>query len=359
MVLRILEITAERFEIELREPFGIAGGAQEHARNALVRLRLEDGTVGLGEAAPFPAVNGETQEHALAALARVAPALIGADCRRWRALSGELRAALRKTPSALCALETALLDALCRHARLSLWSFFGGAEAELESDITIPTGSDDQAHAAAARARELGFRCLKLKVGGAEPGLDRARLRAVRSALPAAALILDANASLSAEEAIALCRSARELDVNVVLFEQPTAADDIAGLRLVREHARVRVAADESARSAADVALLGRENAVDVVNLKLMKSGVAEALDMALSARALGLGLMIGGMVESKLAMTASACFAAGLGGFAHVDLDTPWFMRDPPTLGGYGEHGPRLSVSELESGHGVTVEPR
>ncbi len=60
-------------------------------------------------------------------------------------------------------------------------------------------------------------------------------------------------------------------------------------------------------------------------------------------------------MVESKLSMTVSACLAAGVGGFSHVDLDTPWFMKNAPIAGGWTEHGPTLQLSQITSGHGIT----
>src|SRR6185503_2294891 len=126
---------------------------------------------------------------------------------------------------------------------------------------------------------------------------------------------------------------------SVSLFEQPVSATDHAGLRRVREVSRLPVAADESARSAKDVLLLA--GAVDVVNLKLMKSGVVEALEMATVARAAGMGLMMGGMVESELAMTVAACVAGGRGGCSFIDLDTPLFIRDPPFEGGSRQNGP------------------
>ena len=75
---------------------------------------------------------------------------------------------------------------------------------------------------------------------------------------------------------------------------------------------------------------------------------------MATIARAAGLGLMIGGNVESILAMTVSACFAAGLGGFEFADLDTPLFMAENPFEGGYALDGGRISVAHITSGHGV-----
>jgi L-alanine-DL-glutamate epimerase-like enolase superfamily enzyme len=85
-----------------------------------------------------------------------------------------------------------------------------------------------------------------------------------------------------------------------------------------------------------------------------MKAGVAEALQVAAVARAAGLGLMIGGNVESILAMTMSTCFAAGLGGFGYADLDTPLFLAANPFDGGFAQDGGRISVAAIAAGHGV-----
>ena len=237
-----------------------------------------------------------------------------------------------------------------------MWSWFGGAGSELTTDITIPTGSSEHARRSAGRALSRGFSTLKVKVGGVPLPHDLERLHAISAAAPGARLVLDANESLSADEALELLDALGEAKRNVALFEQPTPAGDLAALRRVREAGGVPVAADESARSATDVAALARERAVDVVNIKIMKSGVVEALDMIAAARALGLGLMIGGMVESGLAMSVSASLAAGSGGFAYIDLDTPLFMRDVPLSGGVSWDGARLSIDTAAPGHGVGV---
>jgi L-alanine-DL-glutamate epimerase-like enolase superfamily enzyme len=355
-VISIADVTAEPLDMELTEPFGIATGAQLVARNVLVRVTLSDGTVGLGEAAPFPAVNGETQEAVLSALAEARAALLGLDAERIRSIAAVSRAALPDVPTARAAFESALLDAFCRRHQLSLWSFFGGSEPLLLSDITITTGSPADAEAAALRAAAAGFRTLKVKVGGAGFDHDRARLAAIARAAPSAELVLDANASLSAEAALELLSALGDARRRVTLFEQPCGRFDFDGLRRVREHAGTRVAADESACSASDVLRLTLERAVNVINIKTMKSGLFEALDMITVARASGLGLMIGGMVESKLAMTVSACLAAGQGGFEFVDLDTPWFLEDAPFTGGWQERGPALQVDQIGPGHGVVL---
>jgi L-alanine-DL-glutamate epimerase-like enolase superfamily enzyme len=99
---------------------------------------------------------------------------------------------------------------------------------------------------------------------------------------------------------------------------------------------------------------LAATQAVQVVNIKLTKYGILEAWDIASVARAAGLGLMIGGNVESRLAMTAAAHFAAGLGGFSFVDLDTPlWFSSDP-MRGMRMERDGSYLLGKVRSGIGV-----
>ena len=359
-MISVADVSAVPLDIQLNEPFGIATGAQLVAHNVLVTVTLSDGSRGIGEAAPFPAVSGETQNAVLGALSAARPALLGLDARRWRLAAERAREALPHTPTALAGFESALLDALCRRARLSLWSFFGGSETELVSDITIPTGDAEHARTAAERAVSQGFETLKVKVGGVPFDHDRARLAAVTHAAPNAKLVLDANASLSAPEALELLAALGSAKSRVALFEQPTAKLDLDALRMVREQSGVPVAADESAGSAADVLALISARAVDVINIKTMKSGVTEAMAMISIAKVAGLGLMIGGMVESKLAMTVSACLAAGMGGFQFVDLDTPWFMKDAPFSGGWVSRAATLQVDHITAGHGlVFTQPR
>ena len=352
--VRVECISFEPWDVELLEPFGIATGAQELARNVLVEIRLTSGAVGLGEAAPFPAVNGETQADALGVLAALQPQLLGAELDAPSGAQEMFGAELARAPSALAAVEMALYDAAARERGQSLFAELGGRSAQLHTDITITTGSAEAAARAAERARAQGFRTLKVKVGGGHFDEDLARLRAIVAAAPTARLLLDANASLSDAEAVALVAGLGDARAQVVLFEQPCARGDFAGARRVRA-AGIPVAADEDARSLADVRLLHAERAADVVNFKLTKSGVTQTLAMIDECRRLGLGLMMGGMVETRLAMTFSACIAGGVGGFLELDLDTPLFMKDDRLEGGFAQRGPELELSGIRAGHGVS----
>jgi L-alanine-DL-glutamate epimerase-like enolase superfamily enzyme len=351
--IRRLDVTP--IDIPLHKPFGIAGGAQHVAEGAIVTVELANGTRGFGEAAPFPAFNGETRAGAIDAVLAARDVVVGEDARAHRRIAARIAAPARESGAARCAIETAVLDALARSARLPLWALFGGVERSLVTDITIPIGSADEARRdAAARAAE-GFTRLKIKVGGPRAAEDPARLLAIHEAAPGASLMLDGNGGLTAEAALDLLADLRARGVTPILFEQPVPGDDLAGMALVRRRGGVPVAADESAARAADVIAIHAAGAADVINIKLMKSGVAEALSIAATARACGLDLMIGGMVEARLAMGMSACFAAGLGGFAFVDLDTPLFLAADPFDGGYTPRGATIDLSPIESGHGAT----
>jgi L-alanine-DL-glutamate epimerase-like enolase superfamily enzyme len=351
-VPRITHLEWRRLDVPLLEPFGIATGAQLVAENLVLELGTDDGTLGLGEAAPFPAVNGETRNDVELALETARPRLLGLPLEPVRETAVGA-AELFTAPSARCAFETALFDAFAKHCRTSLFEFFGGREARLTTDITLTTGDALQAATQATSAAGRGFRTLKIKIGGATLEHDRERILAAARAAPDATLVLDANASFDAGEALALLDSIGAVRERIALFEQPVGADDLAGLGRVRA-AGVRVAADESVKSADDVARLVDARAVDVVNVKIMKAGLVAAWDTALAARARGLGLMIGGMVETRLAMSASACLAGGLGGFSFVDLDTPLFLASDPFVGGFDMRGPELWLGEIRLGHGV-----
>lgn len=351
----IRAVAVDDLNIPLSEPFGIAGGAQDIARNLLVTVELADGTRGYGEAAPFPAFNGETQELARAAVETARGQLEGADAREWRRIAAALRGAVGPVGSAQCALETAVLDALTRQARLPLWAFFGGASTSLETDMTITTGSVEQAAAAARAILARGIRTIKIKIGSGDLARDIERVVAIRESAPSAPLILDGNCGLSADAALQLLAVLDQRGIRPALFEQPVRKDAWDDLRQVTQWGGVPVAADETVGSAADALRLAQTRAAQVVNIKLMKCGVVEALDIAAVCRAAGLRLMIGGMVESILAMTASACFAAGQGGFQFVDLDTPMFLAENPFEGGFRQAGGLLTLDHIEAGHGVT----
>lgn len=353
MTHAVARLDVSRLDVPMKEPFGIAGGAQTRAANVLVRAVLEGGAEGWGEGAPMPAFNGETQAGTLAAARRATRALRGAQAGAWESWGPRLHALLPRRACARAAVETALLDAWTRSLGLPLRVLFGGAEDRLATDITIPIVPPEKAAAAARDIRAFGVKTLKIKVGRNVED-DAARVLSAMGAVRGSKLMLDANAGYSASDALRLLRLLRAEGVEPELFEQPTPARDLEGLRRVRRAGRVRVAADESADSAASVLRLAASGACDVVNVKVMKLGLLGALEAARVARASGFALMIGGLVETRLGMTAAAHLACGLGGFEFADLDTPLFLASDPMRGVPIRRGGVYDLAPVKAGIGV-----
>ncbi|MDD5305224.1 MAG: enolase C-terminal domain-like protein [Elusimicrobia bacterium] len=350
----IVAIDSRPARVAMNEPFAIAGGSSAELETVFTRLTLADGTVGHGEASPFPAFNGETAAKSELQIRRAGARWRGQDAAAWRTRLEELEDGLPKHGGAArAALGVALLDAWTRRAGLPLRTLFGGASDRVVSDVTVTLGSTDAAYAAARRIRALGVRVIKIKVGYTARE-DAARVAAVAKAHPRAALTLDANQGYGPSHSLALVSLLRARGIRPVMFEQPAEADDLKGLIAFHRKSGIPVAADESLRSRADALKLAQTGAAQVLNLKLMKMGVLEAWDCGLIARASGLGVMVGGMVETPLAMGAAAHLAAGLGGVKFVDLDTPLWLSNSPTRGvGFGPGGV-YDLSGVKAGIGV-----
>lgn len=340
--------------VALDEPFGIATGTQHRAENVLVRLESDGGVIGLGEAAPVPHISGESQAAVLQALSDVESLLADCDLRSYRPLCASLKEALGHVPSALSAVEQALFDALSRQAGIPLWKFFGGAEHSLAIDVTITTGTVSQAAAAATKYQNMGFHCLKVKIGGGDLDEDVQRIFAIAQAAPHCSIVLDGNTAFTPKEALLLLQNLGPSKERIALFEQPVERDDFEGLREVEQKSGVAVAADESLRSREDFRQILKTGGISCINLKTAKLGLLTAWDLLVAARVAGLQVMMGGMVETEVSMTTSACLAAGVGGVHYVDLDTPIFLGKRPLTGQVHPWGPRLDLCGVKLGHGV-----
>jgi L-alanine-DL-glutamate epimerase-like enolase superfamily enzyme len=216
------------------------------------------------------------------------------------------------------------------------------------------TGTTLAARKAAQDATKSGFDQLKIKIGATDVDQDIERVLAVAQVAPNSALLLDANCGYTVREALAFLKGVGRTKERILVFEQPTPRDDFSALGEIQRKGGVPVAADESLRGREDLARLLREGDIDAVNIKTAKFGLFEGADLLIAAKIAGFSLMIGGMVETELSMSASACLAAGIGGVRFIDLDTPLFMKERPLSGGYTQRGPHLDLSSVDLGHGV-----
>ncbi|WP_447977492.1 dipeptide epimerase [Candidatus Nitrospira bockiana] len=340
---RITRIEVDRLDVPITDAFVVATGRLTTARNLIVRLTLDGGAVGYGEIAPFPEVGGSDRESCERAAAKLAAIAHGATATEYRRLGRLWSEATPEHPAVVCGFETALLDALCRTLALPLWALWGGADVRArETDITIPITTAERTVELAKDWYGRGFRLLKTKVGS-DLDQDLRRLEMLHRQLPEVAIIADANQGFTEAECRRFVQEARRIGSRLVLIEQPVQGDDIQGMAALRRELGIPIAADESARSIQDIQRLAAHRAADMINIKIMKSGLLFGIEMAVFARALGFRLMIGGMVETRVAMGCSFGLVLGLGGFEVLDLDTPLLLAADPVRGGYQYDGPTL----------------
>jgi L-alanine-DL-glutamate epimerase-like enolase superfamily enzyme len=350
--VRIEQVEIEPLSVPLREPFVIASGRVEATRAALVTATLRDEAsgarhVGLGEAAALPPVTHEDQPDLLDVLPRVGTRLRGTALGGPDDLAQVLDDHLASMPVARAGLECALLDAMARlhDTPLHRWLRVAAPPRELVTDITVPICPPGRmAELAAGYARD-GFSCFKIKVGK-DRHQDLEGLRAIHQVAPHARLRLDANEGFTAHEALELVRELHAAALPVECLEQPCGADDLRGMAAITSASPYPVVADESVRTLGDLQRVVEADAAHGVNLKLAKSGgLLTARAIGLRARERGLRVMVGGMVETRLGMSAMAHLAWALGGVDYVDLDTAWLLTGDPFEGGYEAQGPRYHL--------------
>jgi L-Ala-D/L-Glu epimerase len=330
-------------DIPITDPFVVSTGARTIAENVFLRVTLSNGAQGYGEAAPFPEVGGETRESCLIALHQLSKVILGRSATGYTDVGRLLSEQAPTYPAARCGLETAVIDAYCRTSNIPMWQLWGHADVRArETDITIPIAGLDKTVALAVGWYAKGFRLFKMKVGN-DAEDDIRRLYAVHRALPGISFIGDGNQGFSRQECLTFVQGVKRFGGAMVLLEQPVFRDDLDSMAAIRRETGIPVAADESVRSLADAQDVVARGAADYVNIKIMKTGVAEAVEIMSLAKASGLKLMIGGMVETRVAMGCSFSLVLGLGGFEVLDLDTPLLLTIDPVTGGYRYDGSRL----------------
>lgn len=316
----------------LHSPFVISRGSRTKAHVVVVEIE-QDGLKGVGEATPY-ARYGESEDSVLQQIAALLPAIQDGMTR------DELQQALA-AGAARNALDCALWDLERKQQNKSLQAMCCVELAE--EIITAHTVSIDTPEAMASSALALwqhGARLLKIKL---DHHLISERLVAIRTAVPEATLIVDANESWQAEGLAARCQLLA--DLNVAMLEQPLpAAEDAALANFVHP---LPICADESCHTRENLAQL--KGRYEMVNIKLDKTGgLTEALALATAARQQGFTVMLGCMLCTSRAIRAALPLTP-LAKFA--DLDGPtWLAADvEPSL--HFSHGVLKPAAASEAG--------
>ncbi len=314
-----MDVSARIVTLELAETFVISRSASDTEDVVVVELR-HSGVSGFGEAQPNDRY-GESADSALAYVEEHAE-LPGDDPFALEEVMERLPA---REFAARAAVDAAHHDLQGKLLGQPVWRLLGLRRAGPPTSWTVWLGDPDDMARRAEKALDR-FRRLKLKLGGGD-GLDVERVRAVRGVAGELPLQADVNEAWSLDEALEALPQLAELGLEYC--EQPLPAGDPGGPAL-KERSPLPIYVDEDCHTLADVAACAAR--AHGINVKLAKSGgISEAVRMVHAARALGLGCMLGCMIESGLGISAGAQVASL---FDHVDLDGNLLLAHDPWPG-------------------------
>lgn len=352
--MKITGIEVKKVQKKLIKPFKIAAGTSYYSNFIVVKILTDEGVFGLGSGAPSPRVTGETLDTCIEMIKYFGDQLMGFDPLNIE-LCNEIMNKVGGNTASKAAIDIALHDILGKVSGLPLYKLLGGYGNTVETDITISVDKAEIMVEDAIKLVDSGIKILKVKVG---MGIDNdiERIRSIREAVGDEIIIrLDANQGWTVKEAIYGINELQKFNIESV--EQPVMNWDYVGLKEIRNHISVPLMADESIHDATDAIRLIQMDAVDIINIKLMKSGgLYEAQKINSIAEAAGKKVMIGCMNESTISLAAAAAFAAAHKNVQLADLDSDTYYLDNDVVGGYERVEGTMILSE-KPGLGVEYD--
>lgn len=339
-------------------PFTIATGTMHFAQNIYIKVHTDAGLTGHGECSAFPMIAGETQNTCFEMAKDFAALWKGKDPLAIEERMHQLHAFTAFNSTIKSAFDMALFDIAAQHAGQPLYKFLGGEKKkELETDLTIGIGTPDEMAAQAKSFVERGVRIIKIKLGK-NATEDVERVKRIREAAgDAITLRIDANQGWDYEDALFALQSMYNYDIE--FCEQPMRYWNDHKLPLLTSYSSIPIMADESVFDHHDAERLIEANACTYINIKFAKSGgILEAQKINSVCEAHQMPCMMGGMLESRLALTAFAHFATAHDNIKFYDMDTCMLgHKTDPVTGGVRYNGFLLELPDTV-GIGAAIDP-
>ena len=354
--MKIAKATSWVEELKLTRPYTIAYEHIDSVDNIFVYLQAEDGSFGLGVAAPDAGVTGESLADCSQSLeSQLSSLTVGVDIRQLAGALRNLEDAMPDLPAARAAIDTALHDLWAKYLGLPLSNILGRCHKSLPTSITIGIKPVTETIEEAKEYRGRGFNILKIKIGQSVEQ-DVERLSKIRQHMGRDIVLrVDANQGYSLKDFMTFVDLTESLDLDFI--EQPLQAADIDSMRRLPEAVRKITAADESlldARHAVDY--LQSPRPFGIFNIKLMKcGGIAQGMQVANIAGLAGIDLMWGCMDESRIGIAAALHAALASSGTRYLDLDGSFDLARDLVEGGFIINRGELSVTD-QPGLGVEL---
>lgn len=356
LLMQITSIEIYKYSIPM-VPFTIATGTMHFAQNLLIRIHTNEGITGTGECSAFPMIVGETQATCFEMAKEFAAIWKQKDPLDIDSRMQELDLFTARNYTAKSAFDLALHDIASQHAGQPLYAFLGGTRKPIVSDLTIGIDTPESMAKQAVSFVENGVSTIKVKLGK-KPSDDIERIKAIRNAIGYNTNIrIDANQGWAYDDATTALTALGAYQIE--FCEQPMRTYNDELLPALCKISPIKLMADESVYTHHDAERIIRNKACHYINIKFAKSGgIAEATRINEVAEKNNIACMMGGMLESRLALTAKVHFAMSKKNIVFYDLDTCLLgHKVDPVIRGVQYKGMELILSD-EPGIGADVDP-
>ncbi|HTQ65956.1 MAG TPA: dipeptide epimerase [Puia sp.] len=319
--MKITKTEIYKFSIPM-QPFTIATGTMDFAQNVFIRIHVSDNLHGVGECSAFPMIVGETQSTCFEMARDFAALWKNKNADDIEERMNELHGYTAFNSTIKSAFDMALHDLAAKKAKQPLYIFLGGSRKEIETDLTIGIDSPDVMAKTALQFKKNGVRFIKIKLGK-NGRQDIERVKQIREAVGEEIILrIDANQGWHFDEAADALQKMGKY--NIQFCEQPIRYWDDDKLPALKKISPIQIMADESVFDHHDAERLIRNKACDYINIKFAKSGgILEAKKINSVCERNKIPCMMGGMLESRLALTAFVHFALAHNNIIFYDMDT------------------------------------
>lgn len=335
-------------------PFTIATGTMHFAQNIFIRVFTDEEIYGVGECSAFPMIVGETQATCFEMAKDFAGIWQNKDPLQIEERMNELHNFTAYNSTIKSAFDMALYDITAKKANKPLYAYLGGSKKSMETDLTIGISSPAEMALTAIDYKNRGVNIIKVKLGK-DPIEDIERIKQIRNAIGGEIrLRIDANQGWTKDGAQYALAELGKYDIE--FCEQPMRRYNDHYLPALHKSSPIPVMADESVFDHHDAERLIADNACSYVNIKFAKSGgILEAEKINSVCEKNNISCMMGGMLESRVALTAFAHFASARDNVQFYDMDTCMIgHKTDPVKGGVRYNG---FMVELPEGIGIGAD--
>lgn len=310
----------KKIKIDMKKPFRIFLGSSDIYEGFLVKIETDEGIIGYGEAVPTPYITGDSLDSIEGELKGISE-LIKNEEISSEIINEKIKRKFKSAKASRAAVDMAIWDILGKQGNFPISKIIGNYRKEIKTSYTVDLVDPKSARIMAEEFLNEGVKVFKIKLGsGIEEDVERVKV--VREVIGEDKMIyVDFNQAYDPKKALKIIEKINKFNIEFV--EQPVLANDIKGLKFVRDRSSIPVMADESVFSLYDAQNVLTSEAADAINIKIMKAGgITESLKIADLAESFNIPVMVGCMVETKLAVSAGLNVALGKRVVKYADLD-------------------------------------